>query len=151
RRGAGRPRKSGSSSRKLESNSQTLTVAFVEPCMRPVSEDLGRVRELVAGTEQGVDSLCDIDDQSSVLPSPTVKEPQQGPTVPGQAAPVGMRLLNLNIRHGGKKRHVEIAEAIGKNKPDVVVLTEYRPLAAPRLDRLLAAQGFAYRAAAAPP
>ena len=38
-----------------------------------------------------------------------------------------MKILTLNIRHGGGKRSEPILEHVGAERPDVVVLAEYRP------------------------
>ena len=53
-----------------------------------------------------------------------------------------MKLLTLNLRHGGGARVPAIAEWLARQSPDIAVLTEYRANAAgKRLYAMLAAAG----------
>lgn len=63
-----------------------------------------------------------------------------------------LRLLTLNIRHGGGQRASTIADAIVDSEPDIVVLTEFRENASAAIIRdRLAARGWTHQASSNPP
>jgi len=63
-----------------------------------------------------------------------------------------LRLLTLNIRHGGGTRSAAIVDAIIESDPDVIVLTEFRENASGATIRAeLAERGWLHQASSKPP
>jgi exodeoxyribonuclease III len=61
-----------------------------------------------------------------------------------------MKLLTWNIRHGGGKRLVGIADAIANHAPDIIALTEYRSVPGDILCGDLGARGWPHVVTTAP-
>jgi exodeoxyribonuclease III len=61
-----------------------------------------------------------------------------------------IRLLTLNLQHGGGNRIDRIAELVLSHRPDIAILTEYRATTGPALSAKLAAGGLLHQASSEP-
>jgi exonuclease III len=69
------------------------------------------------------------------------------PSTSGKA----IRLLTLNLQHGGKSRIEGIVQTITRYRPDIAILTEYRVGAGEEIAQRLKADGLFHQASSDPP